>query len=105
MSKYLFQHTAANRRPRSTYHSAPRKSKSTKEYIHPSRFIKPAKQVADVIYSAKNKFDDFEIAQLLKSNLMLRDWDMPTPIQDQTIPLALNGSDVVGIANTGPVKR
>ena len=34
----------------------------------------------------------------------MRDWQTPTPIQDQTIPLALNGKDIVGIANTGTGK-
>jgi superfamily II DNA/RNA helicase len=104
MSKYLYKHTTSSHRPRNAYHVAPRRTKSTKEYIHPSRFIKPAKQVADEVFLAKNKFNDFDITQLLKNNLALRDWDTPTPIQDQTIPLALNGNDVVGIANTGTGK-
>ncbi|KAL0579934.1 ATP-dependent RNA helicase [Marasmius crinis-equi] len=41
--------------------------------------------------------------QLLKS-LHRRNFDTPTPIQEKSIPLALNGRDIVGVAQTGSGK-
>ncbi|HUD08256.1 MAG TPA: DEAD/DEAH box helicase [Candidatus Saccharimonadales bacterium] len=104
MSKYLYRQQTAGRRPSRAYHGAPRKPRTNRQYINPTRFIKAAKQTAAEPYQSKYNFNDFEIAQLIKHNVELRDWQTPTPIQDQTIPLALNGKDIVGIANTGTGK-
>ena len=104
MSKYLYRQQTAGRCPSRAYHGAPRKPRTNRQYINPTRFIKAAKQTAAEPYQSKYNFNDFEIAQLIKHNVELRDWQTPTPIQDQTIPLALNGKDIVGIANTGTGK-
>jgi ATP-dependent RNA helicase RhlE len=37
-------------------------------------------------------------------NIQHKGYEIPTPIQDQTIPLGLEGKDVIGIANTGTGK-
>ena len=39
-----------------------------------------------------------------RHNIIAKGYDTPTPIQDQTIPVALEGYDVIGIANTGTGK-
>jgi hypothetical protein len=52
----------------------------------------------------KNKFSDFSLDKRLSRNITNRDYDTPTPIQDQAIPIILSGRDVVGIANTGTGK-
>jgi ATP-dependent RNA helicase RhlE len=75
-----------------------------KAYIHPSRFIKEARLVTEQQYEATNKFSDFMAHPLLLSNLIHRGFTAPSPIQDQAIPLALEGRDVIGIANTGTGK-
>jgi ATP-dependent RNA helicase RhlE len=55
-------------------------------------------------YICKNSFSDFNIADLLKENIKNNGYITPTPIQDQAIPLALLGKDVIGIADTGTGK-
>src|SRR3990170_8983365 len=55
-------------------------------------------------YSPKNRFEDFAISQQLKKNIADKKYVTPTPIQDQTIPAILQGSDIIGIANTGTGK-
>ncbi|OGM06602.1 hypothetical protein A2129_01530 [Candidatus Woesebacteria bacterium GWC1_42_13] len=55
-------------------------------------------------YSPKNRFEDFGISQQLKKNIADKRYVTPTPIQDQTIPAILQGSDIIGIANTGTGK-
>jgi superfamily II DNA/RNA helicase len=104
MSKYLYRQSTLNRRNNRSFHSAPRNRKSTKEYINPARFVKAAKPTSVTAYQPKNKFADFAITELLKNNIDRRNWEIPTPIQDQTIPLALANKDIVGIANTGTGK-
>jgi superfamily II DNA/RNA helicase len=51
-----------------------------------------------------HQFNDFEIADLLKRNLAAKGFVDPSPIQDQTIALALEGRDIIGVANTGTGK-
>jgi superfamily II DNA/RNA helicase len=75
-----------------------------KEYINPSRFISAAKTVEPVLYDPKHKFADFEVDELIHTNLDAKGFVLPTPIQDQTIPAGLEGRDIVGIADTGTGK-
>jgi len=75
-----------------------------KQNIHPSKFIKAAKPVAEIIYEATHSFSDFEIHDLIKSNIDAKGFTTPSPIQDQAIPHALVGRDVIGVANTGTGK-
>lgn len=72
----------------------------------PSHVVNNAQQVSEPEeeYVPKNSFSDFAIAESLKSNITSHGFSTPTPIQDQTIPLILEGRDVVGLANTGTGK-
>lgn len=86
---------------------APRRQNKPKhgQYIDPSRFVKPAKPIEPQdAYEPMHEFADFEVNQLIKNNLASKGYVTPTPIQDQTIPVALEGYDVIGIANTGTGK-
>src|SRR5438270_12654734 len=64
-----------------------------KDYIHPSRFVKAAKPVEEATYDAQHAFNDFVVDDLIKANIATKGYITPSPIQDQAIPLALNGSD------------
>src|SRR6185312_12020168 len=49
-------------------------------------------------------FQDFGLAEPISRALKEENYHTPTPIQAQTIPLALAGRDVIGIAQTGTGK-
>ncbi|MBU2632715.1 DEAD/DEAH box helicase [Patescibacteria group bacterium] len=71
--------------------------------IKNSRFIEKSEN-AGSDFVAKNKFADFDICQQLKTNIQHKEYDSPTPIQDESIPPILEGKDIIGIANTGTGK-
>jgi ATP-dependent RNA helicase RhlE len=50
------------------------------------------------------KFSDFKLNKQLYSAIDDLGYDLPTPIQLKTIPLALSGHDIMGIAPTGTGK-
>lgn len=79
--------------------------KRGQQYIDPARFVKAAKVVVEAdAFVPTHVFDDFAVEQLIKNNLAAKGYVAPSPIQDQTIPLGLEGKDVIGIANTGTGK-
>lgn len=87
------------------YRSAPKQNKRRMgQYIDPARFVKAARPVEAEQYEAQHQFVDFAFNDLLKANLTAKGYQTPSPIQDQTIPAALVGNDIIGIANTGTGK-
>src|SRR2546430_1051055 len=91
---------------RTSFHSrTPRRKASYKQDIDPSRFIKAAKLQAEAVpYESRHRFEDFALNDLLKRNVVLKGYVTPSPIQDQAVPIGLDGRDIVGIANTGTGK-
>lgn len=75
-----------------------------KQSIDPNRYIKPAKPIEAIEYIANNLFTDFDIHDLLKTNIAAKGYKSPSHIQDESIPVGLEGKDVIGIANTGTGK-
>lgn len=71
---------------------------------NPAMFISKATEEVAEVYTPQHKFSEFNINPKLKSNIAQKGYDLPTPIQDQVIPLIIEGKDVVGIANTGTGK-
>ncbi len=74
------------------------------QYIDPAKFVRVAVPVEIDEYVPTHQFTDFAVDQLIKDNLITKGYQTPSPIQDQTIPLGLEGKDVIGIANTGTGK-
>jgi superfamily II DNA/RNA helicase len=78
--------------------------KRTGDYIDPARFVQVAKPHQAESYEAQHTFEDFDVDPLIHANLAAKGYTVPSPIQDQTIPLGLEGRDIIGIANTGTGK-
>lgn len=72
--------------------------------VHPDKYINKAATVEEVAYASTNQFADFALLPELKESLARRGYKTPTPIQDQAIPLALTGQDLIGLASTGTGK-
>ncbi|MBP6005445.1 DEAD/DEAH box helicase [Candidatus Saccharibacteria bacterium] len=75
-----------------------------KDYIDPSKFIRQARPSVVQAYQPTHYFDDFKLNPRVNTNLKNMGYKIPTAIQDQAIPPALIGKDVIGIANTGTGK-
>lgn len=74
-------------------------------YIHPSKFInKAVTKAEEVIYEHKHEFADFAFSEDVQQNITAKGYKIPSAIQDQAIPLILEGRDVIGLANTGTGK-
>ena len=74
------------------------------ERIDVSRFINRAQTVVEEVYTPNHTFNDFNLEAQLKENIAKRGYVVPSPIQDQAIPHAIDGRDIIGLANTGTGK-
>ena len=73
-------------------------------YIDPERFVnRVANAPTEEVFTPKHTFADFPVDPRITAQLIERNYT-PTPIQDQSIPRIIEGSDVVGVANTGTGK-
>lgn len=79
-------------------------SRSRGERIDFSRFIKKAIHVEEKQYISKHTFADFPFDPQLYKNIAKCGYISPRPIQDQSIPVVMEGRDVFGMANTGTGK-
>lgn len=103
-----YQQNGAPRRRNSgakrPYHKRNNRS-NAKSTIHPSKFVNkavaPAEQAA---YVPTHTFSSFGMNAKTTATLAHLGFTNPTPIQDQCIPLAVQGRDVIGLANTGTGK-
>jgi ATP-dependent RNA helicase RhlE len=74
------------------------------QYIDPARFVRVATPVTAEDYTPEHMFADFKVDPRLHANIAAKGYIAPTPIQDKTIALGLDGKDVIGIASTGTGK-
>jgi superfamily II DNA/RNA helicase len=97
-----------NSRPNNFNRSRPQGNSSRgpkKQTIHPSRFINRAKERVEApAYAPTHQFEDFALNTKLMQNVLAQGFKAPSAIQDQAIPIALTGADVIGLANTGTGK-
>ncbi len=71
----------------------------------PSQFInKNPVEVKEEVYVPKHKFDEFGFHPRISDTVASLGIESPSPIQDQTIPLAMKGQDLIGLAETGSGK-
>ncbi len=54
--------------------------------------------------SEQPTFEDLGVSKALRASIEALGWEVPTPIQIKSIPTALAGADLVGIAQTGTGK-
>jgi superfamily II DNA/RNA helicase len=81
------------------------KRKSSFERIDVSRFISKSTVVEkEEIYIPNHTFADFKIDAKLKLAIANKNYIYPSPIQDKSISHALEGRDILGIADTGTGK-
>src|SRR3989344_4164024 len=81
------------------------RSKNQGEHIDRARFINKAVITEEEEhFIPEHNFQDFNIDQTIKKSIASKGYITPTPIQDRVIAHILNGSDVVGVANTGTGK-
>lgn len=84
--------------------SSRRQQRPVKKF-DPSMFIKKVEeQQVSPVYTPKHMFADFLIEEQIKKNIMDKGYEIPTPIQDQSIPVLLEGKDIIATANTGTGK-
>lgn len=82
-----------------------RRPKRSGTYIDPSKFVNKATQAAEeVVYEPAHSFMDFAFSDAIKRNIVAAGYETPSAVQDQSIPLTLEGKDVIGLANTGTGK-
>jgi len=108
MSSYKYSVYKSNnrnsRRPGGGGGNSRRGGKKRGDYIDPARFVKAASPREELVYESQHRFSDFAFEQVLHDNLAAKGFETPSAIQDQTINLALQGRDIIGIANTGTGK-
>ena len=80
------------------------KNNAPSERIDYARFVQKAVHVEAKPYVAKHTFKDFSFDERLQKNIARKGYVSPRPIQDQSIPATMAGSDVFGLANTGTGK-
>jgi len=87
------------------YHKRPFRSRRQARSFDPTFLIHQSRVQAKLeVVAIKHEFADFSVSELIKTNVKNKGYLIPTPIQDQVIPLIINGQDVVGVANTGTGK-
>lgn len=73
--------------------------------IHPSRFVNKAIEIEqEAPYVPTHTFHDFGLSARSVATLDYLGFTAPSPIQDQSILPALEGRDIIGLANTGTGK-
>lgn len=85
--------------------SSGRGRKKEVKKFDPTMFIKKVEErTVAPTYIPKNTFSDFAIDNKIKKNIVVKGYTTPTHIQDEAIPVLLEGKDIIATANTGTGK-
>ena len=105
-SKFRSNSSSSNgARPAFFRSSNRRPSKFRGEQIDISKFIKkPVTRTEEQAVEITNTFADFGFCNPLQTNLAVKNYSKPTPIQDQAIKPIMENHDLIGLANTGTGK-
>ncbi len=98
--------SGAKRRPNNFSRHSRGARGGNKKQIDPRKFVnrKVTAPEQAIEHQAVHTFADFGLTKTLQNNLTAMGFETPSAIQDKTIPLALEGRDVIGLANTGTGK-
>ena len=100
---YSFKNRNRNNNSRKKFFG--KRKSSSKQDIEISKYVRKAvSRDLPGEYIPKNQFSDLDVSPQLKKNILNKNYITPTPIQDQAIPIILEGKDLVGVANTGTGK-
>lgn len=91
------QHRNTNRR------TSPAKNKLVSK-INPLDLVKKSSITTQKAFIATTRFPDFSLHEKLEKNIESKGYELPTEIQEKSIPHLLAGEDLVGIAATGTGK-
>lgn len=82
------------------------KSRFGGENIPHTKYIAKAEEgyIAPSIYAENSLYANFKISENLKKNIEAKGYKHPTMIQEEAIPVILEGNDVLGLASTGSGK-
>lgn len=73
--------------------------------VSPHLYINKSEDLPEqVAYVPTHSFRDFSLNAEIVERVVRKGYEHPTPIQDQAIPVAMGGRDVIGVADTGSGK-
>uniref|UniRef100_A0A0K8U8P4 RNA helicase n=1 Tax=Bactrocera latifrons TaxID=174628 RepID=A0A0K8U8P4_BACLA len=64
----------------------------------------PVEATGQNVPSNITSFDDVQLTEIIRNNVMLARYDKPTPVQKYAIPIIINGRDLMACAQTGSGK-
>ena len=90
------------------YNNRGKSNRPKQANIHESKFINRnivRTDIEVIVHEPTHaSFGDFNLVAPLQKNLDRLGFSLPSPIQDKTIPLAMDQKDIIGLANTGTGK-
>jgi len=103
-SRRSYGRRPANRGFRSSESNFRRRNRFMPKSLDPRLFVCAATPVTEAEAVIKHAFSDFNLHPQVHTNLASLGMVTPTQIQDQALEHALNGKDIIGLADTGTGK-
>ena len=72
--------------------------------ILPLIFVSSTRRTQDVTATKGNEFEDYFLKRELLMGIYEKGFERPSPIQEESIPIALTGSDILARAKNGTGK-